>query len=236
MKVNTGNDGYVKDITITYRNIEDFKNEDGSDKEFKFKFNELHGGEVRDGIQYSNASYQVTATVTANSTDESKLDVNLVKSADDFDFINTPMEAEGQGTPKGTKVLNGRQLKEGEFKFDLYYGTKVIGHVTNEAGGKIKYPVIKFVLDAAGTEGVTVDSETNTTVVTITVRSPQKLTKSYEFTVMENKDNPASQFIGYVINLTSCPLEETDQLIMNSVGKYADELDSPFEELEERFL
>ena len=55
-------------------------------------------------------------------------------------------------------------------------------------------------------------------------------------TLMENKDNPASQFIGYVINLTSCPLEETDQLIMNSVGKYADELDSPFEELEERFL
>ena len=55
-------------------------------------------------------------------------------------------------------------------------------------------------------------------------------------TLMDNKDNPASQFIGYVISLTSCPLEETDQLIMNSVGKYVDELDSPLEELEERFL
>ena len=186
MKVNTGNDGYVKDITITYHNIEDF-----AGKVFKFKFNELHGGEVRDGIQYSNTSYEATVTVAANSTDESKLDVNLVKNANEFNFINTPMEAEGQATPKGTKVLNGRQLKEGEFKFDLYYGNKVIGHVTNEAGGKIKYPVIKFVLDAGGTEGVTVDSETNTTVVTITVRSPQKLTKSYEFTVMENKTNPS---------------------------------------------
>ena len=55
-------------------------------------------------------------------------------------------------------------------------------------------------------------------------------------TLMDNKDNPASQFIGYVINLTSCPLEETDQLIVDSVGKYADELDSQLEKLEERFL
>ena len=55
-------------------------------------------------------------------------------------------------------------------------------------------------------------------------------------TLMDNKENPASQFIGYVINLTSCPLDETDQLIAKSVGKYADELDSPFEALEERFL
>ena len=192
MKVVTGNSGYVKEIVITYRNYEDFLKEDGkTPKEFKFKFNELHGGEVRDGIQYSDASYGVTATVAMNSKDESKLDVNLEKTAEKFDFINTPMEAEGEATPKGTKVLNGRTLKEGEFTFDLYYGTKVIGHVTNEAGGKIKYPTIKFVLDAGGTEGVTVDSETDTTLVTITVRSPQKLKGPYEFTVMENKDNPS---------------------------------------------
>lgn len=186
MKAVTGNDGYVKEIVITYRNLEDF-----AGKQFKFKFNELHGGEVIEGIQYSNASYEATVTVTLSANDDSKLDVNLVKTADDFDFINTPMEAEGQATPKGTKVLNGRQLKEGEFKFDLYYGTKVIGHVTNEAGGKIKYPVIKFVLDAGGTEGVTVDKVNDTTLVTITVRSPGKLAGPYEFTVLENKDNPS---------------------------------------------
>ena len=185
MKWSTSN-GHVSTITITYRNLEEFE-----DKEFKFKFNELHGGEVREGIQYSDASYEVTATVTLNKDDESVLDVNLEKTAEKFDFINTPMEAEGEATPKGTKVLHGKTLKEGDFTFDLYYGTKVIGHVTNEAGGKIKYPTIKFVLDAGGTEGVTVDSETDTTLVTITVRSPQKLKGPYEFTVMENKDNPS---------------------------------------------
>lgn len=185
MKVTTDSNGYVNTITITHRNVEEFENE-----EFKFRFNEIHGGEIREGIQYSDASYDVTATVTMNDDDESVLDVNLTKT-DELDFINTPMEAEGQATPKGTKVLNGKTLKEGDFTFDLYYGTKVIGHVTNEAGGKIKYPVIKFVLDAAGTEGVTVDSEDDTTLVTITVRNPGKLAGPYEFTVMENKDNPS---------------------------------------------
>ena len=190
MKVTTGNDGYVKDITITYHNIEDFKNEDGSDKEFKFKFNELHGGEVRDGIQYSNASYEATVTVAANSTDESKLDVNLVKTANEFNFINTPMEAEGKKKPSGTKSLKGKELKEGDFTFDIYYDSRVIGHVTNDAEGNIKYPWIKFVLDAGGTEGVTVDRENDTTEVTITVRNPGKLAGPYKFTVVENTENP----------------------------------------------
>ena len=141
-------------------------------KEFKFKFNELHGGEIRVGISIPDASYEVTATVTVNSDDESVLDVNLSKTKE-LDFTNTPMGAEGEATPEGKKVLNGRKLKEGDFTFYLYYGTKVIGHVTNEAGGKIKYPTIKFVLDAGGTEGVTVDSETDTTLVTITVKNPE---------------------------------------------------------------
>ena len=190
MKVITGNDGYVKEIAITYRNIEDFSDENGNLKEFKFRFNELHGGQIRDGIQYSDASYEVTATVTMNEKDESVLDVNLSKTKE-LDFTNTPMGAEGQATPEGKKVLNGRKLKEGEFTFDLYYGDTVIGHVTNAAGGQIKYPVIKFVLDAAGTEGVTVDSETDTTLVTITVRNPGKLVGPYTFTVKENSDNPS---------------------------------------------
>lgn len=190
MKVVTGNSGYVKEIVITYRNYEDFLKEDGkTPKEFKFKFNELHGGEIREGIQYSDVSYEVTATVTMNEKDESVLDVNLSKTKE-LDFTNTPMKAEGQATPAGKKVLNGKTLKDGDFTFDLYYGTKVIGHVTNEAGGKIKYPVIKFVLDAAGTEGVTVDSENDTAVVTVTVRNPGKLAGPYTFTVMENSDNP----------------------------------------------
>ena len=55
-------------------------------------------------------------------------------------------------------------------------------------------------------------------------------------TLMDNKENPASQFIGYVINLTSCPLEETDRLIEKSVGKYADEIGSSIEILVDRFL
>ena len=190
MKVVTGNSGYVKEIVITYRNYEDFLKEDGkTPKEFKFKFNELHGGEIREGIQYSDVSYEVTATVTMNEKDESVLDVNLSKTKE-LDFTNTPMKAEGQATPAGKKVLNGKTLKDGDFTFDLYYGTKVIGHVTNEAGGKIKYPVIKFVLDAAGTEGVTVDSENDTAVVTVTVRNPGKLAGPYTFTVMENSDKP----------------------------------------------
>lgn len=175
----------VTGITVTGRKLAKLA------ETYTFTIKEVHGGEMIDGIKYYGEPVVLTATAAEDPTDNKKLVITMSDNFEALDFVNDKYTAEGEGTPKGTKILEGRKLKDKEFTFEIYYNNDVIGKFTNDANGKILYPTVKFVLDAGGTEGVTVDDAENTTLITVTGRSLAKLAETYTFHV-EEKDTGES--------------------------------------------
>ena len=175
----------VTGITVTGRKLATLA------ETYTFTIKEVHGGEKIDGILYYGEPVVLTATAAEDPDDNKKLVITMSDNFEALDFVNDKYIAEGDKTPDGTKILEGRKLKDKEFTFEIYYNNDVIGKFTNDANGKILYPTVKFVLDAGGTEGVTVDDAENTTLITVTGRSLAKLAETYTFHV-EEKDTGES--------------------------------------------
>ncbi len=169
----------VTGITVTGRKLAKLA------ETYTFTIKEVHGGEKIDGILYYGEPVVLTATAAEDPADNKKLVITMSDNFEALDFENDKYIAKGEDTPDGTKILKGRKLKDKEFTFEIYYNNDVIGKFTNDADGKILYPTVKFVLDAGGTEGVTVDDAENTTLITVTGRSLAKLAETYTFHVEE---------------------------------------------------
>ena len=92
------------------------------------------------GITYSDAEYGIETTIMDNGdgTLEAK---HVLKGADEAKFSNSykpnPGEFSVTDEIKANKVLTGRDLKEGEFSFELVEGNDVVATGTNAADGKI---------------------------------------------------------------------------------------------------
>ena len=54
--------------------------------------------------------------------------------------------------------------------------------------------------------------------------------------IYKNPDNPAAEFIRYVITLTRCDLEDVQKLVEMAVGKYVDEIKVPASDEEDDYL
>lgn len=128
--------------------------------EHTYTLREVHGGTKSNGITYDGTTYTIVTTVTDNV--DGTLDVHHVLKGDKpAEFKNsyglTPERSSVTDQIVATKSLVGRDLKEGEFSFELVEGegedAKVVATGTNDADGNIKMGAVKY--DKPGTHTYT---------------------------------------------------------------------------------
>ena len=138
------------------------------------------------GIDYDNAVYTIVTTIADNGKGE-LVATHELKGAEDvksIEFKNaynlTPESFSVTDQITATKSLDGRDLKDGEFSFELVEGNDVVATGTNDARGKITMTGIEYT--AAGehtytlrevnggttSNGISYDGKTYTIVTTIT--------------------------------------------------------------------
>ena len=153
--------------------------------EHTYMLRETKAGTTENGITYSTAEYTIVSTVKDNNDGtlsvEHKLQ-NVDKATFENAYTVTPKSFSVTDQITATKVLTGRDLKEGEFSFELVEGegkdAKVVATGKNAADGKIKMSPIEYtaagkhtytlreVKGSAG--GITYDGKTYTIETTIT--------------------------------------------------------------------
>ena len=104
-------------------------------------------GDAGNGITYDGKTYTIETTITdkGDGTLEAK---HVLKGDDEAKFSNSykpnPDEFSVSDQITATKVLTGRDLKAGEFSFELVEGDKVVVTGTNAADGKITMNAVKY--------------------------------------------------------------------------------------------
>lgn len=155
--------------------------------EYTYEVREVKGD--AGGITYSKNVATFKVTVTVNAKGELKADVE--KTSGETEFKNTYSVKPVEDQITATKVLTGRDLKEGEFSFELVEGNDVVATGKNDADGKIVMDKITYdkpgehtyiLREAKGAEGngITYDSTTYTIVTTVTDDGNGKLTVKHE--------------------------------------------------------
>ena len=150
--------------------------------EHTYMLRETKADTTENGITYSTAEYTIVTTVQDNGDGtlsvEHKLQ-NAKKATFENAYTVTPKSFSVTDQVTATKVLTGRDLKEGEFSFELVEGNDVVATGKNDARGKITMSPIEYT--AAGKHaytlrevqgdagnGITYDGETYTIETTIT--------------------------------------------------------------------
>ena len=117
--------------------------------EHTYTLRETKAGTTENGITYSKAEYTIATIVKDNGDGTLNVEHELQgdKPAEFKNSYNvTPTESSVTDKIKATKVLTGRDLKEGEFSFELVEGedAKVVATGTNAADGKITMSEITY--------------------------------------------------------------------------------------------
>lgn len=104
-------------------------------------------GAEGNGITYDGKTYTVVTTITDNG--KGKLEAkHELTDAETAVFENSykpnPNEFSVTEQITATKKLTGRDLKDGEFSFELVEGDKVVATGKNDAEGKITMSVVKY--------------------------------------------------------------------------------------------
>ena len=151
--------------------------------EHTYTLREVNGGTASNGITYDGKTYTVVTTITDNG-DGTLSATHVLKDVDEAKFVNSykPGSKDSSVTDQitATKSLDGRDLKAGEFHFELVEGNDVVATGTNDAEGNITMSAVKY--DKAGkhtytlrevnggtaSNGITYDGKTYTVVTTIT--------------------------------------------------------------------
>ena len=116
-----------------------------------YTLREVKGGTTSKGIAYSDAKFTIETTITDNGDGTLKAE-HVLKDAKTAEFKNsynlTPTESSVTDQVKATKSLTGRDLKDGEFSFELVEGegedAKVVATGTNNAEGNITMNAVKY--------------------------------------------------------------------------------------------
>ena len=115
--------------------------------EHTYILRETKAGTTENGITYSTAEYTIVTTVKDNNDGtlsvEHKLQ-NVDKATFENAYTVTPKSFSVTDQITATKVLTGRDLKEGEFSFELVEGNDVVATGKNDARGKIKMSPIEY--------------------------------------------------------------------------------------------
>lgn len=143
-------------ITFTLDDLNKALGEKPKKREHTFTYTVTESGEVAGVTNDAKLSREVSFTVTDNG--KGKLDVSRKPDGNAaFTFTNTynvtPVESRVTDQIIANKVLTGRDLKAGEFSFELVEGDKVVAKGTNAADGKITMSAVKY--DKPGTHTYT---------------------------------------------------------------------------------
>ena len=177
-------DGKIMMDSVTYTEV----------GEHTYTLRESKAGTIENGVTYSTAKYTIVTTVTDNGDGTLSVEHKL-QNAEKAIFENTykPNPGKSSVTDKiaATKVLAGRDLKAGEFSFELVEGNDVVATGTNDADGNIAMGEITYteagkhaytlreVPGDAG-NGITYDSKTYTIETTITDNGDGTLNATHE--------------------------------------------------------
>ena len=180
------------------------------------------------GIAYDKTVYTVVTTIADNGKGQ-LVATHKLKGAEDvkkIEFKNsytvTPKSSSVTDQITATKVLTGRDLKEGEFSFELVEGDKVVATGKNAADGKITMGEIAYnepgkhtytlreVPGDAG-NGITYDGKTYTIETTVTDNGKGELVVKHEL----NGADEAKFNNGYKPNPDEFSV--TDQITANKV-------------------
>ena len=161
--------------------------------EHTYTLRETKAGATENGITYSTAEYTIVTTVTDDG--DGTLNVEHKLQGDERPIFEnaysvTPDKFSVTDQVTAKKVLDGRDLKDGEFSFELVEGegkdTKVVATGKNAADGKITMSPIEYteagkhtytLREVAGAEGngITYDGKTYTIETTIIDNGKGKL-------------------------------------------------------------
>lgn len=134
-------------ITFTLDDLNKALGEKPEKREHTFTYTVTESGEVA-GVT-NDAKPQRTVSFTVTDDGEGNLRVSHKPDGDvAFTFTNTynvtPVETSVTDQITANKVLTGRELKEGEFSFELVEGDKVVAKGTNAADGTIAMDKITY--------------------------------------------------------------------------------------------
>lgn len=134
-------------IAFTLDDLNKALGEKPEKREHTFTYTVTESGEVAGVTNDAKLSRKVSFTVT----DDGKGNLSVSRKPDGdvaFTFTNTynvtPDEFSVTDQITATKVLDGRDLKAGEFSFELVEGDKVVATGTNDAEGKITMSAVKY--------------------------------------------------------------------------------------------
>lgn len=134
-------------ITFTLDDLNKAVGEKPEKREHTFTYTVTESGEVAGVTNDAKPSREVSFTVT----DDGKGNLRVSRKPDGdaaFTFTNTynvtPVETSVTDQITATKVLTGRDLKDGEFSFELVEGDKVVATGTNDASGNITMGAVKY--------------------------------------------------------------------------------------------
>lgn len=134
-------------ITFTLDDLNKAVGEKPEKREHTFTYTVAESGEVAGVTNDAKPSREVSFTVT----DDGKGNLRVSRKPDGdaaFTFTNTynvtPVETSVTEQITATKVLTGRDLKDGEFSFELVEGDKVVAKGTNADDGTIAMDKITY--------------------------------------------------------------------------------------------
>lgn len=134
-------------ITFTLDDLNKAVGEKPEKREHTFTYTVIESGEVAGVTNDAKPSREVSFTVT----DDGKGNLRVSRKPDGdaaFTFTNTynvtPVETSVTEQITATKVLTGRDLKDGEFSFELVEGDKVVAKGTNADDGAIAMDKITY--------------------------------------------------------------------------------------------
>ena len=177
-KIVMGKITYDKPGTYTYKLREKLPNEAG----------------LSNGITYDKTNYTIKTSVIDNGDGTLKV-THTLEGPETARFENkyntAPNKSSVTDQITATKTLTGRDLKEGEFSFELVEGNDVVVTGKNDADGKIVMDKITYdkagehtyiLREAKGAEGngIAYDDKTYTVVTTITDNGKGKLEAKHE--------------------------------------------------------
>ena len=109
-------------------------------------------GTVENGVTFSDVSYHVTTTVTDNH-DGTLLVTHKLEDAREAEFVNAYVASPTKLSLTATKVLEGTDLKAGQFTFKLSGGDNEVT-AKNDANGQVRFEELSFT--RAGTYTLTI--------------------------------------------------------------------------------
>ena len=162
--------------------------------EHTYTLREVNGGTTSNGISYDGKTYTIVTTITDNG-DGTLSATHKLQGAETAEFKNSynlaPSSFSVTDQITADKVLTGRDLKEGEFSFELVEGNDVVATGTNDAEGNITMSAVKYTEAGKHTytlrevpgdagNGITYDGETYTIETTITDKGDGTLEAKHE--------------------------------------------------------